>query len=177
MHGCVRACVRECMCTCQCCMPACVRVYVMCTCQCYMPTCVHVLRACMCTCGVRLHVSRLTFSSLVIRFSSRWIRNQGPAVYHQTPSPEPPATPGRTAGPSRPRPAGAPTPPPPHRRRLPTRGLTTSSTHRPLIYYHFCPSYTRWRVGPMVMCAAECGPFDCSIDHVINKLWSCMVSK
>ena len=81
MHGCVRACVRECMCTCHCCTPACVRVYVMCTCQCCTPTGVRVLRAC----GVRLHVSRLTFSSLVIRFSSRWIRNQGPPVYHQTP--------------------------------------------------------------------------------------------
>ena len=58
-----------------------------CTCQCCTPTCVRVLRACMCTCGVRLHVSRLAFSSLVIRFSSRWIRNQGPPVYHQTPPP------------------------------------------------------------------------------------------
>ena len=72
---------------------ACVRVSVarqhacVCTCQCCTPTCVRVLRACMCTCGVRLHVSRLTFSSLVIRFSSRWIRNQGPPVYHQTPPP------------------------------------------------------------------------------------------
>ena len=76
---------------------ACVRVSVarqhacVCTCQCCTPTCVRVLRACMCTCGVRLHVSRLTFSSLVIRFSSRWIRNQGPPVYHQTPPLEPPA--------------------------------------------------------------------------------------
>ena len=25
---------------------------------------------------------------------------------------------------------------------LPTRGLTTSNPHRPLIYYHFCLSYT-----------------------------------
>ena len=53
---------------------ACVRVSVarqhacVCTCQCCTPTCVRVLRACMCTCGVRLHISRLTFSSLVIRF-------------------------------------------------------------------------------------------------------------
>ena len=119
MHGCVRAYVRECMCTCQCCTPPCVRVYVMCTCQCCTPTCVRVLRACMCTCGVRLHVSRLTFSSLVIRFSSRWIRNQGPPVYHQTPPPEPPATTGRTARPRRPRPARPPRnhSPPPVRRR------------------------------------------------------------
>ena len=94
---------------------ACVRVSVarqhacVCTCQCCTPTCVRVLRACMCTCGVRLHVSRLTFSSLVIRFSSRWIRNQGPPVYHQTPPPpEPPATTGRTASPRRPRPARPP---------------------------------------------------------------------
>ena len=70
---------------------ACVHVSVacqhacVCTCQCCTPTCVRVLRACMCTSGVRLHVSRLTFSSLVSRFSSRWIRNQGPPVYHQTP--------------------------------------------------------------------------------------------
>ena len=103
MHVCVRACVRECMCTCQCCRPACVHVYVMCTCQCCTPACVRVLRACMCTCGVRLHVSRLTFSSLVNRFSSRWIRNQGPAVYLQPPPPEPPATTGQTVAPRRPR--------------------------------------------------------------------------
>ena len=94
---------------------ACVRVSVarqhacVCMCQCCTPTCVRVLRACMCTCGVRLHVSRLTFSSLVIRFSSRWIRNQGPPVYHQTPRPpEPLATTGRTASPRRPRPAHRP---------------------------------------------------------------------
>ena len=85
-------------------MSACVRVSVarqhacVCTCQCCMPTCVRVLRACMCTCGVRLHVSRLTFSSLVIRFSSRWIRNQGPLVYHQTP----PHSPSRQPPPSEP---------------------------------------------------------------------------
>ena len=108
---------------------ACVRVSVarqhacVCTCQCCTPTCVRVLRACMCTCGVRLHVSRLTFSSLVIRFSSRWIRNQGPAVYHQTPPPEPPATTGRTAGPRRHAAPPAPKPlptagPPPHRPSL-----------------------------------------------------------
>ena len=90
---------------------ACVRVSVarqdacVCTCQCFTPTCVRVLRACMCTFVVRLHVSRLTFSSLVIRFSSLWIRNQGPPVYHQTPPPppEPPAATGRTARPRRPR--------------------------------------------------------------------------
>ena len=94
---------------------ACVRVSVarqhacVCMCQCCTPTCVRVLRACMCTCGVRLHVSRLTFSSLVIRFSSRWIRNQGPLVYHQPPPPpEPPATTGRTTSPRRPRPACPP---------------------------------------------------------------------
>ena len=28
-------------------------------------------------------------------------------------------------------------------RGLPTRGLTTSNPHRPLIYYHLCLSYTR----------------------------------
>ena len=60
--------MHACVCACECCMRA-------------------WLRVCMCTRGVRLHVSRLTFSSLVIRFSSRWIRNQGPAVYHQTPPP------------------------------------------------------------------------------------------
>ena len=108
MHVCVRACVHECMCTRQCCTPACVRVFVMCTCECCTPACMRVLHACICTCGVRLHGSRLTFSSLVIRFSSRWIRNQGPAVYHQTPPPEPPATTGRTAGPRCPRPARSP---------------------------------------------------------------------
>ena len=91
---------------------ACVRVSVarqhacVCTCQCCTPTCVRVLRACMCTCGVRLHVSRLTFSSLVIRFSSRWIRNQGPPVYHQTPPPlsrqPPPAEPPAPAARGRP---------------------------------------------------------------------------
>ena len=59
---------------------------------------------------------------------------------------------------------------------LPTRGLTTSKPHQPLIYYHFCLSYTRWRVGPMIMCVGERGPFDLSIVCVINKLRSCMVS-
>ena len=103
MHVCVRACVRvsvACLHACVCLL--CVRVSV---------ACVRVLRACMCTCEVRLHVSRLTSASLVIRFSSRWIRNKGPAVYHQTPPPEPPATTSRTAGPRHPRPARATTPP------------------------------------------------------------------
>ena len=127
---------------------ACVRVSVarqhacVCTCQCCTPTCVRVLRACMCTCGVRLHVSRLTFSSLVIRFSSRWIRNQGPAVYHQTPPPSaashhrpnrPPPPPA--AGPPAPKPPPpaplatplAPSPPP--RAELFLRG---SPPHRPM---------------------------------------------
>ena len=101
-------------------MSACVRVSVVrqhvcvCTCQCCTPTCVCVLLACMCTCGVRLHVSRLTFSSLVIRFSSRWIRNQGSPVYHQTPPPEPPATTSRTASPRHRtgHPSSPPSPPP-----------------------------------------------------------------
>jgi hypothetical protein len=36
---------------------------------------------------------------------------------------------------------------------------------------------TLYDVAPMVMRAAECGPFDWSIDRVINKLRSCMVSQ
>ncbi len=95
-----------CVCTCQCCTPTCVRVFVTCTCQCCTHACVCVLRVCMCTCGVRLHVSRLTFSSLVIRFSSRWIRNQGPVVYHQKSTPlssqPPPAEPPAPAARGRP---------------------------------------------------------------------------
>ena len=108
-------------------MSACVCVSVarqhacVCTCQCCTPTCVRVLRACMCTCRVRLHVSRLTFSSLVSRFSSRWIRNQGPVVYLQPPPPKPPATTGRTAGLHRPRPARTAPPAP---KPLPTAGPT-----------------------------------------------------
>ena len=127
MHGCVHARVRFSVA----CMGAYVRVFVsacvcvsvarqhacVCTCQCCTPTCVRVLRACMCTCGVRLHVSRLSFSSLVIRFSCRCIRNPGPPVYHQTPPPKPPApaargrpalpetTPHRTGHPSSPPPS------------------------------------------------------------------------
>ena len=102
MDVCVCACVHECMCTCQCCTPACVRV----------------LRVCMCTCGVRLHVSRLTFSSLLIRFSSRWIRNQGPPVYHQTPPPIPLSRQPPPAEPPAPAARGRPSLPEttPHRR-------------------------------------------------------------
>ena len=137
MHGCVRARVRfsvSCMGVyVRVFVSACVRVSVarqhacVCTCQCCTPTCVRVLRACMCTCGVRLHVSRLTFSSLVIRFSSRWIQNQGPPVYHQTPTPlscqPPPAEPPPTAGPRRHAASLAPKPlptagPPPHQPSL-----------------------------------------------------------
>jgi hypothetical protein len=54
-------------------------------------------------------------------------------------------------------------------RGLPTRGLTTSNPHQPLIYYHFYLSYTHWRVGPTVMCASERGLFDWWIDCVV---WS-----
>ena len=103
------------MCTCQCCTPACVRVYVS-VLHAYMRACLACVHVYV---RVRLHVSRLTFSSLVIRFSSRWIRNQGPPIYHQTPPPEPPATTGRTASPRRPQPARAATPPRPPRNHSP----------------------------------------------------------
>ena len=95
---------------------ACVRVSVarqhacVCTCQCCTPTCVCVLRACMRTCGMRLHVSRLTFSSLVIRFPAVGYEIKGLQFIIKLHPPEPPATTGRTARPRRPRPARAATP-------------------------------------------------------------------